>query len=73
VTNLAALRLPPQERLFPKFIAWIGLGACLFLAFWVDVEIWLAGLALIAVGLIWQTVALRVIRVPQESHDAESS
>jgi hypothetical protein len=36
-----------------------GLGACLGLAFWVETAIWLAGLGLIAVGLVWHTVAVR--------------
>ncbi len=60
ITNLAALRLSDSERLFPKAIAWIGLAACLFLAFWVDVQIWILGLVLIAAGLIWQEIAHRV-------------
>src|SRR5690606_17400267 len=35
ITNLAALRLNDEERLYPRWIAWAGLAACLFLAFWV--------------------------------------
>lgn len=62
ITNLAALRLPQEARLFPRTVAWAGLGACLFLAFWVEQTIWLLGLALIAVGLIWQTLARRLWR-----------
>jgi basic amino acid/polyamine antiporter, APA family len=61
LTNLAALRLPPQEQLYPRPIAWAGLAACLFLAFWVDWQIWLVGLALIGVGLIWHGVARRLV------------
>jgi APA family basic amino acid/polyamine antiporter len=60
ITNLAALRLRPEERLFPKWLAWVGLAACLFLAFWVDVQIWLIGLGMIGIGLIWHTIAQRV-------------
>lgn len=56
LTNLAALQLSAEERLFPKALAWLGLGACLFLAFWVDTEIWLVGLGLIGVGLVWKEV-----------------
>jgi APA family basic amino acid/polyamine antiporter len=51
ITNLAALRLPPEQRLYPRWIAWLGLFACLFLAFWVEPPIWLAGILLIGVGL----------------------
>ncbi len=64
ITNLAALRLSDDERLFPKAIAWMGLAACLFLAFWVDVQIWIIGLILIAVGLAWQESAHRFGRRP---------
>ncbi len=53
ITNLAALRLKPHERLYPPAFAWCGLAACLFLAFWVDRRVWLTGLGLIAVGLLW--------------------
>ena len=62
ITNLSALRLNAEERLFPAYFAWIGLASCLFLAFWVDIQIWLFGLALIAAGLIWQEVSRRVIQ-----------
>jgi len=56
ITNWAALRLPDRERLYPKWIAWIGLAACLFLAFWVEAQIWLVGLGLILVGFVWKIV-----------------
>lgn len=56
VTNLAALQLRGADRLYPAWIAWAGLGACLFLAFWVDPMIWAAGLGLLAVGLGWHWV-----------------
>lgn len=52
LTNLAALRLPKEDRLYPAWISVAGLIACFFLAFWVPVEVWLAGLALIGIGLI---------------------
>ena len=53
ITNLAALRLPRDARLYPPFFAWAGLFACLFLAFWVEPQIWLVGLMVLVVGLIW--------------------
>jgi APA family basic amino acid/polyamine antiporter len=61
ITNLAALRLSPAERLYPQWLAWVGLAACLFLAFWVERQIWLTGLALIAVGLIWRAIVRQPI------------
>jgi APA family basic amino acid/polyamine antiporter len=60
ITNLAALRLPPQERLYPQWIGWLGLGSCLFLAFWVESSIWQLGLGLIVAGLIWHAIRQRV-------------
>ncbi len=62
ITNFAALKLPVEERLYPKWLAWLGLLACLFLAFWVEKLIWLTGLALIVVGLIWHNVAQKLNR-----------
>jgi APA family basic amino acid/polyamine antiporter len=60
ITNLAALQLKREERYFPRVTAWLGLGACLLLAFQVEVTVWVSGLALIAVGLLWQSLAQRV-------------
>jgi basic amino acid/polyamine antiporter, APA family len=60
LTNLAALRLPSESRLYPPFIAWTGLIACLALAFQVDRTTWLAGLGLILVGLLWHAAARRM-------------
>jgi APA family basic amino acid/polyamine antiporter len=53
ITNLAALRLRGDARLYPRWISAVGLLSCLFLAFWVEPRIWLAGLGAIAVGLAW--------------------
>jgi APA family basic amino acid/polyamine antiporter len=57
LTNLAALKIPAQQRLYPAWIAGLGLVACLFLAFRVERQTWLIGLELIFAGLIWHTVA----------------
>jgi len=53
LTNLAALRLPPGQRLYPRWVSWAGLAACLSLAPFVEVRVWLGGLGLIGVGLAW--------------------
>ncbi|MEX1096055.1 MAG: APC family permease [Planctomycetales bacterium] len=57
ITNLAAIRLSASERLYPRWIPWAGSCSCLFLAFWVEPRIWLAGLGLIGAGLIWHWTA----------------
>ena len=60
ITNAASLQLSPTERLYPQWLAVVGLGSCLFLAFWVERQIWLTGLALIIAGLIWRAI----VRLP---------
>ena len=62
LTNLAALRLPKEKRLYPIALAWAGLVACLSLAFFVEREIWMVGLGLIAVGLVWHAAARYLAR-----------
>ena len=59
LTNLAALRIPQQERLYPAWVAGLGLISCLFLAFWVEQQTWLIGLGLIIAGLCWHAAAKR--------------
>ncbi len=60
LTNLSALWLAPSDRLYPRVIPWVGLIACLFLAFWVEQTIWLFGLGLIVAGLIWHFLAQKL-------------
>lgn len=60
LTNLSALRLGKAQRLYPIVFAWLGLIACLFLAFWVDPTVWVAGLGLIVVGFLWRFVAQKL-------------
>jgi APA family basic amino acid/polyamine antiporter len=62
LTNASALRLGRQERLYHPAFAVCGLVGCLGLAFWVDARIWIAGLVLIGVGLVWRGVAQRLLR-----------
>ncbi|MGF1670428.1 MAG: APC family permease [Balneolaceae bacterium] len=59
ITNLSALFLPAELRLYPRVIPALGLFGCLFLAFWIDPKIWLFGILLIIVGLVWHTAVLR--------------
>lgn len=60
ITNLAALRLPPELRRYPRVVPALGLVGCLGLAFWVDPTIWLVGLGILAGGLVWHLVARRL-------------
>ncbi|TVP76179.1 MAG: amino acid permease [Gemmatimonadales bacterium] len=50
ITNLSALRLGPDRRLYPAIIPVMGLLGCFFLAFQVPVAVWLTGLGLLGLG-----------------------
>jgi APA family basic amino acid/polyamine antiporter len=60
LTNLAALRLPAERRLYPRAWAVGGLASCGFLAFWVEPRIWMIGLGMIVAGAAWHGVARRM-------------
>jgi APA family basic amino acid/polyamine antiporter len=53
ITNLSALRLTADERLYSPAYSWTGLAGCVFLSFWIDWQIWASGFALILFGLLW--------------------
>ncbi|HUH03006.1 MAG TPA: APC family permease [Kofleriaceae bacterium] len=56
LTNLAALRLPAELRRYPRWVPGLGLVSCLFVAFWVEPRVWLAGLGVLAAGFVWRAV-----------------
>ena len=60
ITNLAALRLPADKRLYPSWIAVLGLLGCLLLAAFVEVRVLLVGVGALLLGLLWQVVARRL-------------
>ncbi len=62
ITNLCALRLTAEQRYYPRWVAGAGLAACFALAFFVEQRFWLVGLGLIALGVVWHTVARRLGR-----------
>lgn len=64
ITNLAALRLPKENRLYPRVFSYAGLAGCLFLCWWVQPIIWLIGLGLIGLGLLWHVMAPKMFGVP---------
>jgi APA family basic amino acid/polyamine antiporter len=59
LTNLCAIRLPKNDRLYPVWTAYLGLTACLSLAFFMEWKILLTGLGLIGAGLLWQQVVAK--------------
>ncbi|MBI4785403.1 MAG: APC family permease [Oscillatoriophycideae cyanobacterium NC_groundwater_1537_Pr4_S-0.65um_50_18] len=56
ITQLAVLKLSAQERLYPRLFPQLVFWGCLFLAFWVDWQVWLVSLGLLVVGLIWRGI-----------------
>jgi len=64
VTNLAALRLSRDERLYSPLWAWGGLAACTALAFSIEARVWSAGLGLLAAGLAWHWLRRRSVGAP---------
>jgi len=64
ITNLASLKIPAEQRLFPPIISIIGLLGCLFLAFFVDVQVWISGLLLLAIGILWHFSIQKFYRKP---------
>ena len=56
ITNLSALFLPANLRLYPRIMPVLGLFGSLFLAFWIDPVILLIGAGVIGAGLVWHWV-----------------
>ena len=66
LTNLAALKLKPEQRLYPPLVSVLGLVACLFLVLWVDPKVLAFAAGLIVVGLLWHAVARRLSQSRQD-------
>ena len=64
ITNLAALRLPAEKRLYRSWLAVCGLLGCLLLAVFVEPRVLLVGIGALALGLVWQSVARKVASSP---------
>ena len=56
----AVLRLPVENRLYPRAFSYIGLVLCLSLAFWVEPKVWLTGLILIFAGFVWRLIMNKI-------------
>ncbi|MFT5299874.1 MAG: APA family basic amino acid/polyamine antiporter [Mariniblastus sp.] len=56
ITNFCAIRMPADERIYPVWIAWIGLASCLSLAAFIPWQILLAGLMVIVAGFTAATI-----------------
>ena len=61
ITNLAALRLSPAERLYPPIVPALGLAGCLGLSVWLQPVVILAATVILACALVLRRV-LRIRR-----------
>lgn len=59
LTNAAALRLPTENRLYPRIASWFGLVGCFALILWIDIKTILAGIGILVLGLMWRGLFLR--------------
>ena len=58
-TNLAALKMPQEQRLYPKWISWAGLVGCLSLAFFIDTQIIIVGMGSIFLAFMLKALQAR--------------
>lgn len=57
ITNLAAMKLPSELRLYPRWVPICGLISCLGLAFWIEPGIWVPASVVLLIGLVWHRIA----------------
>jgi APA family basic amino acid/polyamine antiporter len=62
ITNAAALRLRPDERRWPRWLAWAGLTSCLLLAASLPWQTIALGVAALAIAMISRAVVRAVVR-----------
>jgi APA family basic amino acid/polyamine antiporter len=60
ITNLSALQLSDEERLYPRWVGYAGLAACFSLTFFVNVQIYIIVAILLVVGVAWKWLAGRL-------------
>ncbi|MEO1057142.1 MAG: amino acid permease, partial [Actinomycetota bacterium] len=59
VTNVAALTLTPDQRRWPRWIAWLGLVGCIVLVGALPPAVVASGVGVLAVGVVVRAVAQR--------------
>jgi APA family basic amino acid/polyamine antiporter len=59
LTNLAALRMPPDRRRYPRWVAGLGLVASIVLVFWIETQVLAAGVCALLIGLAWRAMIRR--------------
>ena len=56
IAHLAVLNLSASQRIYPRLLSGISFSLYLFLAFWLNPNVWLVSLGLAAVGLVWRGI-----------------
>lgn len=69
VANLSALRLPRQQRMFPRWLAVAGLIGCVGLAFALAPEEVGIGLAILVAGIAFRSLRLSAVRWGREKQE----
>ena len=72
ITNVAALRLPPAARRYPRWIAVVGLIGCVALGAAIDRSVLVPAAVVTAAGLIWFGVAARLRRAGARGHERDA-
>jgi basic amino acid/polyamine antiporter, APA family len=60
LANLSALRMRPQDKLFPNWVPVLGAISCAALALTLRLPVILGGLGMLAAGVVWRIVYRRV-------------
>jgi APA family basic amino acid/polyamine antiporter len=56
ITNIAAIQMHKRQKLYPNWIPVMGLTACLLMAASLDLRTIIAGLSLLALGLLLRLI-----------------
>lgn len=56
VTNMSALKLHPEKRLFPRTVSIAGLISCVGLAIFLPSEQWIWTVLLLALGIVYAVI-----------------
>ena len=59
ITNASALQLESSERLWPRWIAWLGLAGCIVLVLALPWRVLICGTAVLIIGAAARSIALR--------------
>jgi basic amino acid/polyamine antiporter, APA family len=62
IANIAAMRMPPEAKLYPNVVPWVGVISCGVLAFSLQVMVIAGGLGVLLVGLVTRAIVRTALR-----------